>query len=122
MRCLFISMILAALTASARPARADEKSLVVPPDEKTSARTPGSCKLSDMVCADYDTSLREGARSQCQKYKLTWQDKPCPKEKIVGTCVRTEGKGKSYTHSYPPATVETARKACQNTPGGAFVE
>lgn len=91
-------------------------------ESKTPAKSGGSCSMSGgMVCADYDASMQAQAKDACLKYKLTWSDKACPKAKVLGTCVKPEGAGKSYTHMYPPGTVEASKKACSNTPGGVFV-
>jgi len=93
-----------------------------PGGEKGIPEKPGgSCQLAPFVCADYDASIAATAKDVCTRYKFTWSAKPCATKGVVGTCVKPEGGGKSYSHTYPPGTVESARKACSNTPGGTFV-
>lgn len=95
--------------------------------EPASPKTPrpgdllGSCAVATMSCTDYEKAVGAGAKEACLKYKLTWSDEACPTAGVVGTCVKKEGGGRGYTHSYPPGTAATAKKACDNTPGGAFV-
>lgn len=81
----------------------------------------GSCSVANVSCTDFDKAVGPEAKDTCLKYKLTWSDKACPTEKVVGTCVKKEGKGFGYTHSYPPGTAATAKQACTNTPGGTFI-
>jgi hypothetical protein len=81
----------------------------------------GSCSVAAVSCTDFDKAVGPEAKAACVKYGLTWSDGACPTAKVVGTCVKKEGKGFGYTHSYPPGTAATAKQACTNTPGGAFV-
>lgn len=81
----------------------------------------GSCGVAGVSCTDFEKSAGPGAKEACLKYKLTWSDKACATKDVVGTCVKKEGGGQSYTHSYPPGTAATAKTACTNTPGGTFV-
>jgi len=91
------------------------------PSVPSAGQLLGSCKVGDMSCTDFEKAVGPGAREACQKYKLTWSPLACSDQKVVGTCVKSEGGGRSFTHSYAPATAEIARKACTNTPGGVFV-
>ncbi|MFO0582560.1 MAG: hypothetical protein U0229_09825 [Anaeromyxobacter sp.] len=90
-------------------------------DRATPEKPGGSCQVAAFVCADYDASIAPTAKDVCVKYKFSWSAKPCATKGVVGTCVKPEGAGKSYSHTYPPGSVESARKACTNTPGGVFV-
>jgi hypothetical protein len=81
----------------------------------------GSCSVGDMSCTDFEKAVGPGAKDACVKYKLTWSPLACSDKKVVGTCAKSEGGGRSFTHSYAPATAEVAKKACVNTPGGVFV-
>ncbi len=112
MRLATVAVALLSLVAT--PALAGEA--------KVPARSGGSCSMAGgMVCSDYDAAMKADAKDACLKYKMTWSDKACPTAKVVGTCVKPEGAGKSYTHMYPPGSVEASKKACSNTPGGVFV-
>jgi len=62
----------------------------------------GSCRVGALSCTDFDRAVGAGAKAACLKYKLDWAEAACPVAKAVGTCVKSEGGGRSYTHSYPP--------------------
>jgi len=82
----------------------------------------GGCRLNALACADYDKSIADEARKVCRQYKFEWVEAGCAKKGVVGTCVKQEGAGKSYSHTYPPGSAESAQKACDNTPGGKLVK
>jgi hypothetical protein len=106
---------LGAMLALARPAAAAEQTT------PSKGQHLGSCTVAGVSCVDFEKGVGAAAREACLKYKLAWSDAACPTEKVVGTCVKREGAGRSFTHSYPPGTVDTARKACAGTAGGVFI-
>jgi len=92
------------------------------PAPLTAAPLLGSCTVPGALsCTDFEKAVGAGARDACIKYKLTWSEAACPTAKVVGTCVKKEGGGRSFTRSYSPGTPDIAKKACTNTPGGTFV-
>ncbi|MBI5531396.1 MAG: hypothetical protein HY898_01685 [Deltaproteobacteria bacterium] len=80
----------------------------------------GSCSIMGVSCADYEGAPSPQPKEMCGKYSGKWSDSPCPKGG-VGTCISSQGGVKILTHSYPPGTPETSKKACSNTPGGQWV-
>lgn len=99
-------------------------SLAAPAAEPTApaaGQLLGSCSVGELSCTDFEKGVGSEAKAACVKYKLVWSEKACPAKKVVGTCVKKEGAGLSYTHSYAPGTPATAKQACANTPGGTFV-
>jgi len=81
----------------------------------------GSCTIANGIsCSDYENLPEKKPKEMCLKYGGKWSAAACPTAKRVGTCTQTQSGGKIRTHSYPPSTVEVARKACANTPGGKF--
>ena len=82
----------------------------------------GSCSIANGIsCADYEDMPAQQPKEMCTKYGGKWSTAACPAAKRVGTCVqKQQPRGRILTHSYPPATAASARKACANTPGGTF--
>jgi len=90
------------------------------PTRPAAGQLLGSCSVGELSCTDFEKAVGGEAKAACLKYKLNWSEKACP-AKAVGTCVKKEGAGRSYTHTYAPGTPATAKQACTNTPGGTFL-
>jgi hypothetical protein len=81
----------------------------------------GSCTIMGIACSDYTGSaLPDVLRQSCEGVGK-WSEGACPTAGVQGTCTKPEPGGiVNATHSYAPGTPETAKKACDNTPGGVF--
>ena len=80
----------------------------------------GSCSIQGVACSDYYGAPNPTVQKACEGFG-TWKTSACPAAGRVGTCTRQELPGVvNKTHSYPPGTAATAKKACDNTPGGVF--
>jgi hypothetical protein len=90
------------------------------PTPTAAGKNFGSCSFAGLSCADYEGTPSPTPKDMCGKYSGKWSDSPCPQTGIVGTCLSSQGGVRVLTHSYPPGTAESAKKACSNTPGGQF--
>ncbi len=81
----------------------------------------GSCSVMGLSCSDFQGDVpATQPKAMCEKYGGKWSDAACPRERIQGICTKLDPPFRNVTYSYPPGTVETAKKACGNTPGGVF--
>lgn len=84
-------------------------------------KVQGSCSFMGVSCADYQGDVAPTTpKAMCTKYQGKWSDGPCPRDKIQGVCTKLEPPFRTVTYSYPPGTAETAKTACNNTPGGNY--
>ncbi|MFO0567926.1 MAG: hypothetical protein U0263_19865 [Polyangiaceae bacterium] len=80
----------------------------------------GSCSIGGVACSDYYGAADvTPVKSACQSVGK-WSDGACPSGS-VGTCTKTEPGGiVNKAHTYAPGTPATAKKTCDNTPGGVY--
>jgi len=76
--------------------------------------------IASVACSDYYGGASAApVKAACQMVGK-WSDGACPPGS-VGTCTKSEAGGiVNKTTTYPPGTKETAKTACDNTPGGVF--
>jgi hypothetical protein len=80
----------------------------------------GSCMVAGIACSDYYGASADAVKGVCKSVG-TWSDGACPTAGVQGTCTKPEPGGiTSKTHTYPPGTKASAKKACDHTPGGGF--
>jgi len=74
-----------------------------------------------LSCSDFQGDVpATQPKAMCEKYGGKWSELACPRDKVQGICTKLEPPFRNVTYSYPPGTVETAKTACSNTPGGVF--
>jgi pyruvate dehydrogenase E2 component (dihydrolipoamide acetyltransferase) len=112
------------LPSTPAPAAAPAPAATAAAASAAPAATPdqlmGSCSIQGVACSDYYGAPNPTVQKACAGVG-TWKTSACPAAGSVGTCTRQEVPGVvNRTHSYPPGTAATAKKACDNTPGGVF--
>jgi hypothetical protein len=79
----------------------------------------GSCTLPAVACSDYYGDDKTPLKAACSSVGK-WSDGPCAKG-YVATCTRKETATiLNKARTYAPGTTESAKMACDHTPGGVY--
>lgn len=106
---------------SGAPAATTTAAAVAPAAPAAAGKLMGSCMIMGVACSDYYGAVSSDTVKKICQSVGKWSDGACPTAGIQGTCTKSEPGGiVNKTHTYPPGTPATAKKACDNTPGGVF--
>lgn len=131
---LAVAALLASASALAAPPGSGKARRLTPDDpppaalavpEEPKVQIVGSCTAGNGACSEYQgTFAGVDARALCEKASGTWSASACPTEGSVGTCTQRQdgSEDRIVTRTYPPKTVDAARKACVSSPRGIFLK
>lgn len=89
-------------------------------DEPGAAPAPGAClRERDGTCTPYAAESATAGKRMCQGFR--WLEGPdaCPKENVLGTCVREGGSVRELMYGGPPNyfAPDVAEHACSRNKG-----